>query len=184
LVLFCYVYQMSPRAQEFASRATTDVATPASKVFDKEKVVMELEVGTIEIGLYPNAAPKTVAKFKESIKNKYYEGCDFYKTYSTLLQGGCEHTKCKSPFPPIVLEYHLPNEKKTLSMVRITDEPSTATSEFYINLSDNGEWLKPGGYDAHGYAVFGEILTGWDVVLDVVKKGGNVKISSTRLVEM
>lgn len=114
--------------------------------------------------------------------------------YSTLLQGGCEHTKGKEPLPPITLEYQyaalfnladfsLPNEKRTLSMVRITDEPSTATSEFYINLSDNSEWLKPGGYDAHGYTVFGEVLKGWDVILAVVKKGGNVKILETTLVE-
>jgi len=184
LVMLCFVLQATPRAQEFASRATTDVITAASKVFDKDKVVMELEIGTIEIGLYLNAAPKTVARFKESINNRYYEGCDFYKTYSTLLQGGCEHTKGKAPLAPLTLEYHLPNTKKTLSMVRITDEPSTATSEFYINLSDNSEWLQPGGYDAHGYAVFGEVITGWELVLDVVKKGGNVKITSTRLDEL
>lgn len=50
-----------------------------------------------------------------------------------------------------------------------------------VLLTRAGEWLKPGGYDAHGYAVFGEILDGWDTVLEVVKKGGNVKIKATTL---
>jgi len=140
---------------------------------------MELDIGTIEIALFANAAPKTVTRFKDLIKKNYYVGCDFYKVYSTLLQGGCEHTKGKEPLSPIELEYHLPNTKKTLSMVRTTDISKSATSEFYINLSDNSEWLRPGGDDAHGYAVFGEVINGWNTVLEAVKKGGNVKIVST-----
>lgn len=47
LVLFFYVYQVTPRAQEFASRATTDIITPNSRVFDKEKVLMTLDNGML-----------------------------------------------------------------------------------------------------------------------------------------
>eukprot|EP01127_Copromyxa_protea_P004798 TRINITY_DN14622_c0_g1_i1.p1 TRINITY_DN14622_c0_g1~~TRINITY_DN14622_c0_g1_i1.p1 ORF type:complete len:207 (-),score=43.80 TRINITY_DN14622_c0_g1_i1:36-656(-) len=181
LVLFCYVYTLTPRAQEFASRSTTPPITSTSRVFDTEKVRMVLDIGTIEIALYPNAAPKTVARFKDSIKSNYYVGCDFYKVYNTLLQGGCEHTKGKEALKPMAHEYHLPNTKRTLSMVKLADEPTTTASEFYINLSDNTEWLQPGGYDVHGYTVFGQVITGWEVVLEAVKKGGNVKIVSTTL---
>jgi hypothetical protein len=45
LLLFCYVYQITPRAQEFASRATTDIIKPNSRDYDKEKVVLVLDIG-------------------------------------------------------------------------------------------------------------------------------------------
>jgi len=69
-----------------------------------------------------------------------------------------------------------------------TSDPNSASSEFAIQLSDNSKWLGPGGADAHGYAVFMEVVTGWDAINAILTEGKReagtkVEITATRFGE-
>eukprot|EP00999_Lentomonas_sp_LEN2_P000116 NODE_1110_length_1009_cov_90.043084_g1065_i0.p1 GENE.NODE_1110_length_1009_cov_90.043084_g1065_i0~~NODE_1110_length_1009_cov_90.043084_g1065_i0.p1 ORF type:complete len:237 (+),score=7.99 NODE_1110_length_1009_cov_90.043084_g1065_i0:162-872(+) len=129
------------------------------------KAVLQLKEGNITFQLFPEAAPKTVDNFITLSKEGFYDGCVFYRAEPGFcLQGGCwalpGHSFTKQPLP---LEYKLPNKRTFVSMARASN-PDSATTEFSIMLGDNSKWLGPGGSDAHGYAVFAQVVGGWDVV--------------------
>jgi peptidyl-prolyl cis-trans isomerase A (cyclophilin A) len=132
-------------------------------------VLFHTSQGDIEVELYPEKAPKTVANFLAYVKSGQYNGTIFHRVIpGFMIQGGGFTTSGveKPTLAPIPLESNngLKNLTGTLSMAR-TSDPDSATAQFFINTVDNAGLDYPHG-DGHGYAVFGKVISG----LDVVKK--------------
>lgn len=129
-------------------------------------VLMQTTAGDIRIELYEEQAPETVSNFLEYVRNDFYDGTIFHRVIpGFVIQGGgftadFDH---KPTRVPIVNEADngLENERATLSMAR-TQDPNSATSQFFINLSDNPPLNASPG--SAGYAVFGKVVEGMDVV--------------------
>ena len=132
-------------------------------------VTLETTMGDIVLELDPVAAPITTANFLAYVDAGFYDGDDglgatvFHRVISGfMIQGGglTETLQTKSTMAPIVNEHGngLTNLRGTIAMAR-TNDPDSATSQFFINLEDN-TFLD----DPPGYAVFGQVVTGMDVV--------------------
>jgi cyclophilin family peptidyl-prolyl cis-trans isomerase len=134
-------------------------------------VLMSTSMGDITIELYKKDAPKTVDNFLAYAKKKHYDGTIFHRVIGTfMIQGGGmdKDMKEKATMPPVVNEAKLSNTLGTISMAR-TNDPNSATSQFFINVTDNSKSLDKGAHkptDA-GYAVFGKVVAGMDVVNEI-----------------
>jgi cyclophilin family peptidyl-prolyl cis-trans isomerase len=134
------------------------------------QVSLKTDLGTIVIELYPKEAPITVANFLAYVDSKFYDGTIFHRVIpGFVVQGGGMNFEFagKATRDPIKNESSngLKNDYKTLSMAR-TNDPDSATSQFFINLRANpsldAKENKP------GYAVFGKVVEGMDVVEKIV----------------
>jgi len=141
-----------------------------------ERVIMETNMGNITLELYSEKAPVSVKNFLDYVDNKFYDGTVFHRVIDNfMIQGGGFDQKLnkKSVKPAIINEAGngLKNDKGTLAMAR-TNVVDSATSQFFINLKDN-DFLNHKGKTprAYGYAVFGKVIDG----LEVVEKIGKVK---------
>jgi peptidyl-prolyl cis-trans isomerase A (cyclophilin A) len=124
-------------------------------------------LGDFTVELYPAKAPETVKNFLQYVKDKHYDGTVFHRVIDGfMIQGGGFNAEMqqKSTRAPIVLESKngLKNERGTLAMAR-TGIPDSATAQFFINVVDNGNLDAPRP-DGHGYAVFGKVIAGMDVI--------------------
>lgn len=124
------------------------------------------------IELYPQQAPKSVDNFLRYVRDGFYDGTIFHRVMDGFMiqGGGFDQNMTQKPTrAPIANEARngLKNDAGTLAMAR-TSDPNSATAQFYINLVDNAPLNYPGG-DGHGYAVFGRVLEGWDVVQRIAK---------------
>ena len=131
-------------------------------------VVMETSMGKITIELAEDKAPITVKNFLKYVDDKHYDGCIFHRVMSDfMIQGGGFDTnfKQKDTYKPIVNEAAngLSNKRGTLAMAR-TDDPDSATAQFFINVKDNTFLDRAQAADRVGYAVFGKVIDGMDVV--------------------
>ncbi len=132
-----------------------------------EKVKIETNYGEIIIELYPDNAPTTVKNFKTYVKEDFYDDTTFHRVIEGfMIQGGGFDSvtgKQKETHEPIKLESNngLKNDRGTIAMAR-TGTINSATSQFFINTVDN-DFLNYGVRDA-GYAVFGKVIEGMDVV--------------------
>lgn len=137
---------------------------------DKEtKVLLKTNKGDILIQLYSDKAPITVENFLSYVKDGSYEGTVFHRVIKGFMIQGGGYTKEgieKSTKNPIKLESGngLKNEIGTIAMAR-TAVPDSATNQFFINTADNA-FLNKGSRD-DGYAVFGKIIKGMDVVTKI-----------------
>ncbi len=136
------------------------------------RVELVTSLGTIELQLDPQRAPKTVANFLQYVKSGFYGGTIFHRVIpGFMIQGGgfTPDMQQKPTQPPIPLESQngLKNLRGTIAMAR-TANPNSATSQFFINLVDNPalDYPQP---DGHGYAVFGQVIKGMDVVDRIAK---------------
>lgn len=132
-------------------------------------VVMETSKGTIRIETYPEQAPITVQNFIAYADSGFYDGTVFHRVIpGFVIQGGgfTPDLEQKGTRDPITNESDngLKNLRGTLSMAR-TPAAHSATSQFFVNLQDNPA-LDYGGRQGatYGYAVFGRVLEGMDVV--------------------
>jgi peptidyl-prolyl cis-trans isomerase A (cyclophilin A) len=130
------------------------------------RVLMETSLGDMTIELYPNKAPITVKNFLTYVDNHHYDGTIFHRVIGDfMIQGGGMRPDLteKPTLPPIRNEAAngLRNERGTIAMAR-TNDPNSATSQFFINVEDNAP-LNPGPGNA-GYAVFGRVISGMDIV--------------------
>jgi cyclophilin family peptidyl-prolyl cis-trans isomerase len=138
------------------------------------QVLMETSMGPVKIELFEYLAPITVKNFLDYVDEKYYDGMTFHRVISDfMIQGGGFEPgmkKEKKSRPPIKNESNngLSNNRGTLAMAR-TDDPNSATSQFFINVKDNGFLNKLQAPDGVGYAVFGRVIDGMDVV-DKIKE--------------
>ncbi len=141
------------------------------------QVEMKTSQGTLIIELYQDKAPKSVANFLQYVKDGFYKDTIFHRVINGfMIQGGgfAVGMKEKSTRAPIENEAKngLKNEPGTLSMAR-TSDPHSATAQFFINLENNAPLDYPGS-DGWGYAVFGKVIKGFDVVQKIGKtKTGN-----------
>jgi cyclophilin family peptidyl-prolyl cis-trans isomerase len=131
-------------------------------------VVMETSMGTIKIELYEKKAPRTVKNFLDYVDEKHYDGTIFHRVIPDfMIQGGgmTPNMKEKPTRAPIGNESNngLKNERGTIAMAR-TDEPDSATSQFFINVKNNNFLDRDKARDGHGYCVFGKVIEGMDVV--------------------
>lgn len=131
------------------------------------KVKLVTSLGEMVIELNPEKAPKTVENFLQYVKDKHYDGTIFHRVMDGfMIQGGGFTTDMnqKSVRSPIVLESNngLKNDRGTIAMAR-TNVPNSATAQFFINVVNNNNLNAPLP-DGHGYAVFGKVIAGTDVV--------------------
>jgi peptidyl-prolyl cis-trans isomerase B (cyclophilin B) len=139
-----------------------------------KNVQMETSAGTVRIELDDEKAPLSVANFLEYVKQGHYDNTVFHRVIKGfMLQGGGFEPgmKQKPTAAPVRNEANngLKNKKYTLAMAR-TSDPHSATAQFFINTVDNG-FLDFKSEDAQGwgYAVFGRVTAGMDVV-DAIEK--------------
>jgi peptidyl-prolyl cis-trans isomerase B (cyclophilin B) len=164
------------------------------------QVLMETSMGSIKIELFKEKAPITVRNFLSYVKEGFYDGLIFHRVISTfMVQGGGMDADMQSKKTKFAIKNEaangLSNKRGTLAMAR-TSVVDSATAQFFINVADNA-FLDHRGKtpDLFGYAVFGQVVDGMDVV-DAIKavktgsKGGHsdvplepVLITSVKLTE-
>ncbi len=143
--------------------------SPAPAQQPNPKVIMQTSMGDITIELYPDKAPITVQNFLSYVDENFYSGTIFHRVIMNfMIQGGgytADFTE-KETKPPIKNEASngLKNERGTIAMAR-TPEIDSATSQFFINHVDN-PYLdhKNSTPEGYGYAVFGRVIDGMDIV--------------------
>ncbi len=147
--------------------ALNDTAEPAS---GNPVVVLETSKGNIEIELYPGQSPATVENFLMYVDEHFYDGTVFHRVIDGfMIQGGGFTPDGMERYTrgPIILESQngLHNGIGYVAMARTAD-PNSATSQFFINVADNS-MLDYSGPDSPGYAVFGKVVSGMDVVNEI-----------------
>lgn len=133
-----------------------------------QTVKLQTSEGDIRIELNAEKAPKSVANFVQYVKAGHYNGVIFHRVIDGFMiqTGGYDAKLAQRPTkPPIPLESHngLSNIRGTLAMAR-TGDPNSATSQFFINVADNLPLDGQPDNPASGYAVFGQVVEGMDVV--------------------
>ena len=131
------------------------------------RVKLATSLGDIVLELDPAKAPKTVENFLQYVKDKHYDGTVFHRVMGNfMIQGGgfTADMQQKPTRAPIPLEAAngLKNDTYTIAMAR-TGDPNSATAQFFINVKNN-DMLNAPSPDGHGYAVFGKVVSGTDVV--------------------
>lgn len=131
-------------------------------------ITIKTTKGDIKLELDAEKAPITVANFIEYAKAGHYDGTIFHRVIDGfMIQGGGMDARMKerSTRAPIKNESTngLENKKYTIAMAR-TNVPDSATSQFFINTSDNDFLNRSRASDGVGYAVFGEVSEGQDIV--------------------
>lgn len=130
-------------------------------------LVMETSQGSVKLELFRDRAPLSVENFLSYVRAGFYDGTIFHRVIrGFMIQGGGFDAEFreKDTRPPIRNEADngLENRRGTLAMAR-TSDPDSATSQFFINQVDNPALNRPSP-DGHGYAVFGRVVEGMDVV--------------------
>ena len=137
-----------------------------------QKVKLSTSMGDVTLQLEREKAPKTVDNFLQYVRAGHYNGTIFHRVIDGfMIQGGgykADHKGEISEKPtrePIVLESRngLSNLRGTVAMAR-TGIPDSATAQFFINVNDNTMLDQAQSRDGHGYAVFGKVVEGMDVV--------------------
>lgn len=149
-----------------ALSAIYSIASP-SWAQEAPKVKLSTSMGDIVVQLDPAKAPKTVENFLAYVNDKHYNGTIFHRVIDGFMVQGGGFTPDMSQKPtkaPIALEAAngLKNDAYTIAMAR-TSAPDSATAQFFINVKNNDmlNARKPSG---DGYAVFGKVIAGADVV--------------------
>ena len=169
------------------SVVTPAAAQEAANAASAPKVKLSTSLGDIVVQLDPAKAPKTVENFLQYVKDKHYDGTIFHRVIDGFMVQGGGFTPGMAQKPvraPIALEAAngLKNDKYTIAMAR-TNVPDSATAQFFINVKDNAMLNAPQP-DGHGYAVFGKVVQGSDIV-DKIKavatgnQGGHQNVPTT-----
>lgn len=145
-------------------------------------------MGNIDIAVDERLAPITAANFKQYVDDEFYNGTVFHRVVKDfVVQGGgfTPDYKAKETRSPIKNESYnrLLNYRGRIAMAR-TNDPDSATSQFYFNTTDNNELDLRSGFD--GYAVFGGVIAGMDVVdamnnVDVGSQSGLTNVPTTAI---
>jgi len=153
-----------------------------------QKVRLATSQGDIVVELDKEKAPKTVENFLQYVKAGHYDGTIFHRVIENFMiqGGGMKADMSEKPTrPPIPLESRtgLSNVRGTISMARTMD-PNSATAQFFINVKDNQRLDQANAPDGNGYAVFGKVVEGMDVVdkikaVPVADKAGHQNVPTT-----
>ncbi len=171
--LLCTVFAGSVSAadapKQHKKKSTKTPTTETVKMSETApKVLLETSEGNITLELDAVKAPKTVANFVAYVKAGHYDGLIFHRVIKDfMVQGGGYGKDGRSEKPtnaPIQNEggNGLPNVRGSVAMAR-TNDPHSATAQFFINHKDNA-FLNAGERGQWGYAVFGKVIVGMDVV--------------------
>jgi len=131
-------------------------------------VIMQTSAGTIEIELWPDKAPITVKNFLTYVDKDYYAGTIFHRVIKGfMIQGGGMSAEMQKKTASSPIKNEADNGEKnvigTIAMAR-TNVVDSATSQFFINTADNVALNHAGPGARFGYAVFGKVVSGMDVV--------------------
>jgi peptidyl-prolyl cis-trans isomerase B (cyclophilin B) len=148
-------------------------AVPSGALAADPQVDVRTNLGTIRLELYPAKAPKTVENFLQYVKDGHYNGTVFHRVIDGfMIQGGGfdGSYKQKSTREPIQNEAKngLKNDLGSIAMAR-TSAPHSASAQFFINLKNNDFLNAAQSQDGWGYAVFGKVVSGMDVVTKIAK---------------
>ncbi|MGA2070692.1 MAG: peptidylprolyl isomerase [Sedimentisphaerales bacterium] len=161
-------------AAELVFSAVAIGAPPYTPSQTTPKVVIETILGDITIELFPTQAPVTVNNFLQYVNSGFYDGLIIHRvtkdtTFQVVQGGGYKPGgiyKSDGLRPPIINESYngLKNLRATVAMAR-TNDSNSATSQFYINVTTNPflDYHDPNS-DGFGYCVFGQVISGMDIV--------------------
>ena len=130
-------------------------------------IVFETTLGNFEVELFEKEAPLSAANFQSYVDDGFYDGVVFHRVIPDfMIQGGgfepgMKQKKVKAPIKNEATN-GLKNSRGTLAMAR-TNDINSATAQFFVNLKDNG-FLDHAGASNYGYAVFGKVIAGMDVI--------------------
>jgi peptidyl-prolyl cis-trans isomerase A (cyclophilin A) len=150
------------------ARGALAAALLGSAATHAQTVKLATSAGDIVIELDAGKAPKTVDNFVKYVKAGQYDGTIFHRVIPNfMIQGGgmTADMKEKPTRAPIPLESRngLSNVRGSVSMAR-TSDPNSASAQFFINVKDNVRLDAANSPDGNGYAVFGKVVSGMDVV--------------------
>ena len=159
---------MNKRSSWLPMLAAACIGLSASLAAHAQKVKLATSMGDIVVELDAAKAPKTVDNFVQYVKAGHYNGTVFHRVINNfMIQGGgmTADLKEKTTRAPIPLEARngLNNDRGTIAMAR-TPDPNSATAQFFINVKDNDFLNAARAADGNGYAVFGKVISGMDVV--------------------
>ena len=159
---------MNKRSSWLPMLAAACIGLSASLAAHAQKVKLATSMGDIVVELDAAKAPKTVDNFVQYVKAGHYNGTVFPRVINNfMIQGGgmTADLKEKTTRAPIPLEARngLNNDRGTIAMAR-TPDPNSATAQFFINVKDNDFLNAAKSRDGNGYAVFGKVVAGMDVV--------------------
>ncbi len=175
LSLFVVSCSGAPKSNESATStavrptpAPVTLATPNPAVTDDQIAVIETEYGKIKIRFYPDVAPRHVENFKKLASEKFFDGLAFHRVIpDNIIQGGDPTTRSGDPSrwgmgmpgqPTVPAEFSTrPFVKGTVGMARRGGDNNSATSQFFICLTEHPEWNGQ-------YTVFGEVVQGLETV--------------------
>jgi len=142
---------------------------PLAHAQSAPKVTLETSMGTVVVQLDPTKAPLSVSNFLQYVNDGHYNGTVFHRIIPNfMVQGGgfTADNRQKPTRAPIAIESNngLKNNRGTIAMAR-TNDPNSATAQFFINVVDNDflNYRAP-TTQGYGYAVFGQVISGMDVV--------------------
>ena len=166
--------EASDQAPETAQPATAAATEKSLSNTGKPMIKLTTNLGTIAIELDFDNAPNTAANFQQYCEEGFYEGTIFHRVINGfMIQGGgmTADMSQKATRDPIKNEADngLKNVKGSLAMAR-TGDPHSAAAQFFINVADN-DFLNHTGKNMQGwgYAVFGQVVEGMDVVEEIKK---------------
>lgn len=175
-------------AAAFVAASILLAVAPASAAPKPVDVAIQTTAGTIVVRLDPVHAPKTVANFLHYVDAGTYNGATFYRSVSKarepqsqieVIQGGLNPQAMNPMIKPIDLEPSdrtgLRNLDGTIAMAR-TSDPNSATTEFFIDIG-NDPFLDAGP-SGPGYAAFGKVIRGMDVVRKIQRGNANGEMLS------
>jgi cyclophilin family peptidyl-prolyl cis-trans isomerase len=147
-----------------------DETPEKAEATDNPRVTIKTSMGDIQLELFPQQAPVTVANFLQYANDGFYNGTIFHRviSYFMIQGGGMTPDMQKKPTrDPIVNEADngLKNVRGTIAMAR-TDDVNSATSQFFINVERNGSLDHKDKLNSRdwGYTVFGKVIQGMDIV--------------------
>ena len=182
--------------RQFLTTVCALVLAACSSPHKNPRIEIQTSIGDIEVELYPAQAPKTVAAFLSYVDSGFYEHTSFYRILndenqpsdafkSEIIQGGLWGLGRNKKLPGIPHEptsqTHLQHRDGTISLARL--EPGTATTEFFICVGDQPGYNYGGenNPDGQGYAAFGRVIKGMDVVMKIYNQPENDQYFTPRV---
>lgn len=156
------------------AQESENVSDETDEETENPKVLFDTSQGTFMVELYPDKAPLTVQHFLKLIEDDYYDGLIFHRVVKNfVIQTGSFNQELEYQDVDETVKNEadngLSNEKGTLAMAR-GEDPDSASSDFYINLTDNWGLDREGrANNPHGYAVFGKVIRGMEVIENIAK---------------
>jgi cyclophilin family peptidyl-prolyl cis-trans isomerase len=155
------------RFQNMAVCLLLSISCCAAIAADNPRVLLKTSMGEIVLELNQAKAPKSVANFLQYVNDGHYNGTIFHRVIENFMiqGGGFDKNMSQKPTRATIeneAKNGLKNERYTVAMAR-TSSPHSASAQFFIN-SKNNQFLDYPGQDGWGYAVFGKVIKGMDVV--------------------